>query len=296
MKIGYPCINRSLQCQGDRTFRLRSFSPERFGETVENNLSCLLHILQFNKTHGILFFRITSELIPFASHPVCTIPWQDSYRERLKEIGAFIKAHHMRISMHPDQFTLLNSPDEKIFIRSVAELAYHCDVLDGMELAGDAKIQIHVGGLYGDRKASLKRFMERYGTLEDRIKKRLVIEHDDRSYPLSDCLELSGKAGVPVLFDSFHHRLLSGGEKVREALEACKETWKAPDGIPMADYSSQEPGKRRGTHATTLDPGDFRAFLKASKDCDFDLMLEIKDKEKSALKALEIMKESAHAL
>jgi len=288
MKIGYPCINRSLACQGDRTFRLKSYSEERFRETVENNLSCLLQILQFNRAHGILFFRITSDLIPFASHPVCTLPWQEIYREKFFETGAFIKTHGMRISTHPDQFTLINSIDEGVFERSVAELAYHCDLFDTMELGSDAKIQVHVGGVYGDRGSSMTRFVERFKTLDDRVRRRLVIENDDRSYPVADCLELSARTGVPLLFDSFHHHLLNRGESLPDALNACASTWKEADGIPMADYSSQEPGKRAGSHAETLDPADFKAFLRSSAMQDFDLMLEIKDKEKSALKALEL--------
>jgi UV DNA damage endonuclease len=288
MKIGYPCINRSLMCQGDRTFRLKSYNEDRFRETVENNLSCLLHILQYNSAHGILFFRMTSDLIPFASHPVCTLPWQDIYRERFLEIGAFIKEQGMRVSMHPDQFTLINSIDEGVFERSVAELAYHCDILDIMELGGDAKIQIHVGGVYGDRGSSITRFIERFKTLENRITRRLVIENDDRCYPVSDCLEISARTGVPVLFDSFHHYLLNRGESLQDAMRACASTWNEADGIPMTDYSSQESGKRPGSHAERLDPADFRAFLLSSAPQDFDLMLEIKDKEKSALKALEL--------
>lgn len=287
MKIGYPCINRSLECQGNRTFRLRSYSEDRFRETVENNLACLFEILHFNSSHGILFFRITSDLIPFASHPVCTVMWQESYGDRLREIGAFIRERQMRISMHPDQFTLLNSPDHTIFQRSVMELAYHCDVLDTMMLEGDAKIQIHVGGVYGDRKTSMTRFSERYSTLEERIRRRLVIENDDRSYTLSNCIELSEETGVPVLFDIFHHSLNSSGEGLSEALTSCASTWKKADGIQMVDYSSQEPGKKAGAHAMTLDPEDFRAFLVSSSPRDFDMMLEIKDKERSALRALE---------
>ncbi len=60
------------------------------------------------------------------------------------------------------------------------------------------------------------------------------------------------------------------------------------DGIPMVDYSTQHPGRRAGAHAEGIDPVDFRSFLDASRPFDFDIMLEIKDKEKSALTALSI--------
>jgi UV DNA damage endonuclease len=289
MKIGYPCINRTLACQGDRTFRLKSYSDTRFRETVENNIACLKSILKFNGAHGILFFRITSELVPFASHEICTIAWQQEFSEKLGFLGRYIQSKDMRISMHPDQYCVINSPDEGIVRRSVAELLYHCDLLDAMGLDRTAKIQIHAGGVYGKRHESMKRFVASYGALDERLKRRLVIENDDRSYPAEDCIALSRETTVPVVFDIFHHQLLNRGEAVPQIMEACASTWHLQDGPLMVDYSSQEPGKRQGAHAQSLDAEDFASFLATIKGLDFDLMLEIKDKEKSALRAIDLV-------
>jgi UV DNA damage endonuclease len=286
MKIGYPCINRTLECRGNRTFRLQSYSEKRLVETVENNLDCLAAILEFNRRRGLLFFRITSDLVPFASHPVCTLPWQRRFREKLGEIGASVRKCGMRISMHPDQFTLINSPDEAIFERSVRELSYHAAILDLMELDRTAKIQIHAGGVYGDREKSLRRFARRHAKLDAALRRRLVVENDDRCYTLRDCLRLHDETGIPVLFDVFHHIVKGSGEPIREAVAAAGGTWKKTDGLPMLDYSTQRPGERRGVHADSIDLGDFRRFLAETRPCDFDLMLEIKEKERSALKAL----------
>ena len=286
MRIGYPCINRSIGCRGDRTFRLKSYSEERLVETVGNNLSCLRQMLQFNAEHRILFFRITSDLVPFASHPVCRFNWQDFFAERFLEIGRLIKGYGMRISMHPDQFILLNSPDETVTERSLKELEYHSQVLDLLGLHCAAKIQLHVGGVYGDREGSLRRFVRRCATLDASIRERLVIENDERNYSLRDCLQVHAETGLPVLFDVFHHRCKNHGESVGDAFSGFTETWQAVDGLPMVDYSSQHPAKSRGSHAETIDLEDFRSFLAETKIWDFDVMLEIKDKEKSALRAI----------
>jgi UV DNA damage endonuclease len=286
MRIGYPCINRSIGCTPSSTFRLASYSDERLRETIERNLTCLKKILWYNADHGMLFFRITSDLIPFASHPVCTFPWQKHFADEFLSIGEYIQEHRFRISMHPDQFVLLNAPDQGVRERSIADLTCQAGILDLMELNSTAKLQIHAGGMYGDKIASMERFVSNYQQLDDSIKSRLVVENDERFYTISDCMTLHERTGMPVLFDVFHHSLNNNGEKTRDLLAPLSTTWKKHDGIPMADYSSQQPGKRAGAHAESIDPEDFMFFLKSTDPFDMDIMLEIKDKEKSALLAL----------
>ena len=288
MKIGYPCINLTIGCKADKTFRLRSYSEERLIETVGNNLNCLSEILAFNVKHKLLFFRITSDLVPFASHPICKFSWQKYFEKPLKEVGDFIKSHNIRISMHPDQFTLINSLDPKVFENSVKELIYHTQVLDLMELDASAKIQLHVGGVYGNKEKSTVRFIERFEKLEKTIKTRLAIENDDLNYNLQDCLKISTETGVPTLFDTFHHEINSSGETTKEAFKLFTKTWKKKDGPPMVDYSSHRISGSKRKHIETINPKHFRQFLQETNPFDFDVMLEIKDKEKSALEAARI--------
>ncbi|MBC7230515.1 MAG: UV DNA damage repair endonuclease UvsE [Actinobacteria bacterium] len=291
MRIGYACINLSLACRSSRTFRLKSYSAENMERTVGGNLSCLMEQLRFNLRHGILYFRISSDLVPFASHPVCDYPWQKVFRREFEELGRFVIEHGMRVTMHPDQFILINSPDADIHARSVAELAYHAEVLDLMGLAASHKIQLHVGGVYGDRRSSLERFARRYRALPAEIRRRLAVENDERSYGLADCMEVHERTGIPVVFDALHHAAHNRGEGLREAVSAAGSTWEEKDGPPMVDYSSQKKGGRPGAHADSLDEGDFRSFLEETRGLDFDLMLEVKDKERSALEAIAIARE-----
>jgi UV DNA damage endonuclease len=290
MKIGYPCVNLSVACKSNRTFRLKSYSEQRLISTVENNLDCLLEILRFNVANDLLFFRITSDLVPFASHPICRFDWISYFEEKFQDIGDYIRTHNIRISMHPDQFTLINPPDGEVFERSLRELIYHAEVLDSMSLDDDAKIQIHVGGVYGDKRASSIRFIERFIKLPAAVGKRLVIENDDRSYTLEDCLRINSKTGIPVLFDLLHHEANNSGQTVPEAFEMFYSSWREKDGIPMVDYTSPRISGRKGTHSESIDIAHFREFLKVTKPYDFDIMLEIKDKEHSAIKAAELAK------
>ncbi|UCC96002.1 MAG: UV DNA damage repair endonuclease UvsE, partial [Candidatus Omnitrophota bacterium] len=262
MKIGYPCINQTLDCSANKTFRLRSYSESRLRDTLQNNLDCLLKILDYNVKNNILFFRISSDLVPFASHPVCRFRWYDYFKKDFKEIGRFIKKHDIRISMHPDQFTLINSPRKDVLERSISELLYHARILDAMELSETAKIQIHVGGVYGDKKRSMAVFVERYKKLPKAVLRRLVIENDDRLYTFSDCLEIHKKTKIPVLFDVFHHSLNNNGESLRECLKHVIKTWKAKDGLLMIDYSLQKKNAKRGTHAYAISIPNFKRFLR----------------------------------
>jgi UV DNA damage endonuclease len=290
MKIGYPCINRTIGCKGNKTFRLKSYSEEKLIQTVENNLTCIEKMIQYNIEKTLLFFRLSSELIPFASHPICTFNWQDYFKKRLKRIGTILINNNIRISMHPDQFIVLNSKNPVIVRRSIAELQYHADILDLMNLPLTAKIQLHIGGAYNDKKRSIARFIQRYRNLNDSIKKRLVIENDDKIYGVKECKYVSKKTQIPVLFDYFHHTLLNDNESLTYCFTTCFQTWKIEDGIPMVDYSSKYPKIKSGKHAETIDEKDFRQFLEQSKHHNFDIMLEIKDKEKSAKKAVRILK------
>jgi UV DNA damage endonuclease len=288
MRIGYPCINRTIDCNANSTFRLKSYSENRLKTSIENNLGCLRRILQFNLENRLFFFRISSDLVPFASHPINRFSWQKHFQDNFEEIGEFIIKNRMRISMHPDQFTLINSIRDEIFERSKSELMYHAEILDLMKLDTSAKIQIHVGGAYGNKNRSMERFVKRFNELHDSIIRRLVIENDDKLYDLNDCLKINEQIQIPIILDVFHHELnKSTTREMKESLKLAAKSWKEKkDGIPMVDYSSQEPYGIPKKHSETINLKDFGIFLKQTEPLDFDVMLEIKDKEKSAIKAI----------
>jgi UV DNA damage endonuclease len=293
MKLGYPCINRSIGCTANSTFRLKNYSETRLIETVQNNLLCLKKILKYNLENNFLFFRISSDIVPFASHPICKFDWVSHFQKEFQDIGGFIKKNNFRISMHPDQFIVLNSNKKDVRDRSIKELIYHSQVLDAMELDTTAKIQLHVGGVYGNKPEAIKRFNRVYGSLNESIRRRLVIENDERSYSLRDCLNINEDTNIPVLFDTFHHECYNHGESFRDSIILAKDTWDKKDGNLMVDYSSQEPGERVGRHTESIDLILFKEFLDDTYGIDFDIMLEIKDKEKSALKAIVILEEKS---
>ncbi|UOQ54937.1 UV DNA damage repair endonuclease UvsE [Hymenobacter cellulosivorans] len=292
MRIGYPCVNESLDCTSSATFRLASYSAERVELAVASNLLCLQRILEYNVANELRFFRISSGIVPFGSHPINTFPWQTRFASEFRAIGDYVKAQRMRISFHPDQFVVLNSPSADIVERSIAELVYQGSMLDLMGLDSTAKLQIHVGGLYGDRDLAISRFIATYRELPVAVQRRLVIENDDRLFSLRDCLRVHEAVGIPILFDNFHHECLNHGEPMAEALQLAAGTWHPErDGVLMMDYSSQQVGERKGKHTSTLEEELFREFLTHLHGLDVDIMLEIKDKEASACRAVSVLRE-----
>ena len=177
--------------------------------------------------------------------------------------------------------------------------ALRCNDLDKT-----AKVQIHIGGVYGNKMEAIDRFIKTYNLVDHSIRKRLVIENDDHLYSLRDCLHIHQQTGIPILFDSFHHECYNNGESLKSTLKAAMATWdRIRDGLPMVDYSSQDTGneidfnnnknrnRKKGRHAQTIDMTSFEKFMNETAGLDFDMILEIKDKEKSALKALCTLKE-----
>jgi len=231
---------------------------------------------------------MSSDLVPFASHPICKFNWAKHFSKDLSTLSGYIRKNDIRISMHPDQFVLINSPRRAVNIRSINELVYHCRVLDCMNLDHTAKVQLHVGGAYGDKQAAILRFTNNYNSLPETVKRRLVIENDHRLFSVEDCLRISETVNLPIVFDVFHHTCLNRGESIREALENCMTTWTRKDGLPIVDYSNQQSNASLGVHAQSIDLGRFRSFLEETKSLDFDIMLEIKDKERSAREAQKI--------
>jgi UV DNA damage endonuclease len=285
IRIGYACINTKL-ASPNRTCRLKNATPEKILELASANIEALQPILEWNAAHGIELFRITSDLIPFGSHPVNTVPWWRILQPQFARLGELIAKQRLRVSMHPGQFTILNSPRPEVVANSVKELEYHAAVLEALGVDDSHKIVIHLGGIYEDKRESLSRFIENCRGLDRRIKGRLVIENDERCYTVADALGASKAIGVPVVFDVFHHLWNPALEQlsVRSIIGLAAKTWGKRDGRVKIHYSNQWPGGSAGAHSKSISVGKFLQFYETIHDLDLDIMLEVKDKQQSVLK------------
>ncbi|MEF2162566.1 hypothetical protein, partial [Pseudomonas aeruginosa] len=141
--------------------------------------------------------------------------------------------------MHPSQYIVLNSPHERVARSAVADFTYHARFLDSLGAGPEAKIVTHVGGVYGDRPAAMRRFVEHYRELPETVKARLVLENDEISYPVTDIAAIHDECGIPLVFDILHHRVNNPAAlDDAEACRRCLATW--PKGqTPKIHYSTQ---------------------------------------------------------
>jgi len=290
MKIGYACLTVGVWGTKQRSCTMKTATPEALRRLISLNLDALDKLLDYNIENGIPLFRISSDIIPFGSHPLNTLKWWEDFGDKLGELGQKAQTHGMRLSMHPGQYTVLNSPDQGVTQRAVEDLRYHARFLDALGLGKEHKIVIHIGGIYGDKTAAARRFVSEYRCLEEEIRKRLVIENDDRRYTISDVLSIGQGEKIPVVFDNLHHQVNPDNTlSEREWIAACGDTWTREDGPQKLHYSQQDAGKRPGAHSSTLDVDVFLEFYRGLPKGNFDIMVEVKDKNLSAIKCRNAM-------
>ena len=291
MNIGFVGIILGEKEIKMKTCILKNASEENLLRLIDYNIQTLDKALDYLIENDIQLFRISSDFIPFGSHEVNKIKWWEIFERPLLEIGKKAKDHHIRLSTHPGQYTIINSQNENLTQRSIADLEYHTKVLDSLGLPASHKLILHIGGVYGDKEKAMERFVENYKTLPINIKHRLIIENDDRNYTAEDVLKISKETGAPVVFDYLHYLLNHDKDNTdcKEMILRCRETWKSSDGTQKIHYSQQATGKRLGSHSETIDPTEFYDLTKILPE-KIDVMFEVKDKNLSVLKYREFIK------
>jgi UV DNA damage endonuclease len=263
------------------------------------SLESLYRVLAYLEANDIRMYRISSDFVPYATHPD-----HPRFHDQLERHGAELAAAaaharraDVRLSLHPSQYIVLNAQDDEIARKSMWDLDVQARLLDGLEQGPEGVVVLHVGGVYGDRAASLRRFEENFRRLSEPARRRLVVENDEFSFTIDDCVRLHHSLGIPVIFDHQHHRLNPGSLDEVAAARAALATW--PSGVsPKIHFSSPRLDGRivgRGKnarleapllrqHADFIDPFTFAGFVSALADADFDVMLEAKAKDLALLK------------
>ncbi len=286
MSIGYACLQVGRPDTTIRSVIQKNATTERLMEVIDYNLQSFENMIDYNIKNKIKLYRISSGLIPFGSSPVNQLEWEQIFHDRFITIGQKIKQSGMRVSFHPGQYTVLNSPDEGVVSRAVDDLVYQEKILTLLGVDYSHKLILHVGGVYGDKVTALERFEENFKTIPQAVKNRLIIENDDRLFNVEDVLGLAHRIGIPVVYDNLHNAINPADSTKDDGywISEARKTWKPEDGKQKIHYSQQASGKRLGAHTDTIYIEDFLEFYNKLEDKTIDIMLEVKDKNLSALK------------
>ena len=206
------------------------------------------------------------------------------HAEKLLDIGNRITSAGMRVSMHPGQYTVLNSPIEAVVERAVQDLNYHAEVLDCLGLGPEHKLVLHVGGVYGDK---IRRKVDSYPTI-GRCNPRSKQTGDGALFDIMDVLEIAASVDSPVVYDNLHNAT-NPADRDRadfDWIRLCSDTWRRRDGLQKIHYSQQHSEKKPGAHSASIHIDTFLEFYRQLLGMDIDIMLEVKDKNISALKCI----------
>jgi UV DNA damage endonuclease len=270
------------------------------------SIGYLEQIFDHLNRHDIRMYRMSSDIAPYATHP--DMPqFHDMVKEsaaELRALGQKARDLDIRLSFHPSQFVVLNSPDPALVAKSVWDLTSQAEMLDLMEQGPEAVLVIHVGGTYGDVPASRARWVETWKTLPEPVRRRLVLEHDDLRFSAADVLWIHEHTGVRLIFDYQHFWCLNPERlALRETLERVLATWPAGQ-QPKIHYSSPRTEMREQErvdkktrkktvrrvapvftgHADFCNPFEFATFMREAEGLDFDVMLEAKAKDLALLR------------
>src|SRR5215210_6039214 len=264
------------------------------GPHLSRSLELVDGVFDYLDEIDVRVYRMSSNLVPYGTHPELT---QFDYRrqigeceESLVQLGAKARGLGLRLSTHPGQYTVLNAPDEVVAAKARSDVEQDALLLDSLGAGAEAVVVIHVGGVYDDRRAALDRWVRSFELLSDSAQRRLVVEHDERSFDVADALALHERTGVRVVFDLHHHRCnpARGLEDIGRALGAALDTW--PAGVrPKVHVSSPRTALRATSraplldqHADFLSPWDLLTLLEAA-DRPLDVMVEAKAKDLAVL-------------
>lgn len=298
MALGYACINMTLdsisktaKITTNRSMIKKTFvakGKQYASQLALANCQDLFKIIKWNEKQGIKFFRISSDMFPWASeYQISSLPDYAEIRETLQIIGKYAQSIGQRLTSHPGPFNKLPSEDPTVIKNTSRDLEIHGEVFDMLNLPQTpyAKINIHVGAAYDDKGKACKNFIKNFKNLSQAVRSRLTVENDDKAslYSTKELYHMIyQEIGIPIVFDYHHHTFCEGGQTEQEALELAISTW---NGItPVVHYSESR----------SLEQGDSTIKPQAHSDYVYryintyghnvDIMIEAKEKELALFK------------
>ncbi len=301
MRLGF-----AVKVMGEPGLKSNDTRRWQQGPHLRVSLGHLCEIFGYLRKHAIHMYRMSSDLAPYHTHPEMP-QFHGMVKESaadLLHVGKLARAQDLRLSFHPSQFIVLNSGNEVLTRRSMADLESQAEMLDLMECGPEAVLVLHVGGAYGDRESGWRRWVETWPRLGEPVRRRLVLENDDVRYSAADVLKVHEATGVKCVWDYQHHWCFNPeGLPMGATLRRFLRTW--PEGVrPKLHWScartemrelkrkNRKSGKTEVVlqppvwtgHADYNNPFETIQFLRSIADVEVDVMLESKAKDLSLIR------------
>ncbi len=257
-----------------------------------SNIDALDEILKYNMKNNIHFYRLTSKLIPLSTHPEVVWDYKRYFSKELNRIGEIVKASNMRIDFHPDQFNVINSVKENVIQDTMRNLNHAVDLYDLMNYE-EGKLVLHTGSSAGGKEKSINRFINNFEKFPERIRKRVILENDDKVFSAKEVLYICENLKIPMVLDVHHHNCRNDGEDLSSLLKDIFDTWNGEKFPPKIHFSSPKEGELDRKHADYINVNEFADFLDLAKeavDRDFDVMIEAKKKDLALFKLMDDLK------
>lgn len=264
----------------------REDALKKLNDIIHSNFSDLEKILYYNYKNDILFYRLTSNLIPLSTHPEVDFDIYHTYQKEFERIGDLISKYHIRVDTHPNQFCVLNSTNPDVINSSINILKDQYYMYKSMKVNG--KIILHIGGGTYGKKAGINRFIKEFQNLPIELQKCIVLENDDKLYTASEVLMVCEVLNIPMVLDYHHHKCNPCDEDIKTLLDRIYYTWKDEKYPVKMHYSSPKSKQEYRSHNTYINLDEFIEFLRIlkEKDQDVDVMLEAKGKDEALFRLL----------
>lgn len=286
VRLGYVALSKALDDVTTSStitytnYINKNYNTSKLLEITKNNLDSLYEIIKYNVKNNFHFYRLTSKLVPLATHDKVDFDYITPLLDEYKKIGKLINGNNIRVDTHPDQYAVLNSMDSKIVKNTMEILKYHYKIMDAIGIK-DKIIILHVGSSACGKKASITRFINNFNKLPDHIKKCIAVENDDKVYNIKDVLELCHKINVPMVLDYHHFICNNEKEDINDYLKEIIDTWNGK--LPKMHFSSPKSKLKKEfrSHSDYINKECFIKFINILKkqDKDIDIMLEAKAKD-----------------
>lgn len=301
VRLGYVSISKALDgISASNTLTYTHYmkldselAMKLIDKKIVSNFENLEKIIKYNIKNNIHFYRMTSNLIPLATHQKVNFEYIRKYNKFYNKIGKLINDNNLRVDTHPDQYCVLNSTKSDIVNSSISILKFHKNMLKAFKIK-NPKMILHVGSSVFGKKNSMKRFINNFNTLDDEIKKMLIIENDDKIFNIIDVLDLCTKINVPMVLDYHHFMCNNSGECLKNYVEKIFNTWNNDELVPKVHFSSpkNKTKKEFRSHHDYVDSDEFIKFIEDVKflNRDFDIMIEAKMKDDALFRLVRELK------